>query len=204
LLTGKRGPGIMEMELYDLNIYDEHVRSGSVAQFLKLARRGKGDFFKPHQDTPQNESMVGSSSCLIQHGDGQLVLRQGSQEWTLDFADVFATETESAVCFVAFFGDVEHEVLPFTTGYRVTLTYNLNLYHTSSHPSVPSIPMPFHERFKKALVKLVCGLVHEYVTAQTSRSTRCWNSSKAPTNARDGLRGAGSPAFAEVALSQSV
>ncbi|KAH0834875.1 hypothetical protein J3R83DRAFT_10520 [Lanmaoa asiatica] len=56
LLTGNRGPGITEMELYKLNVY------------------GEGDFFKPHQDTPRSESIVGSLVVVLptQHEGGQL------------------------------------------------------------------------------------------------------------------------------------
>ncbi|KAH0832276.1 hypothetical protein J3R83DRAFT_13269 [Lanmaoa asiatica] len=140
LLTGKRGPGITEMELYKLNVY------------------GEGDFFKPQQDTPRSESMVGSLVVVLptQHEGGRLVLRQGTQEWILDFADKLSAATDPLVCFVAFFGDVGHGVLPITSGYRVTLTYNM--------------------RLKKVLVNFIndkstlpqggylgCGLVHEYV-----------------------------------------
>ena len=108
------------------------------------------------------------------HEGGQFVLRQGEKEWTLDFTNKFASATEPSVCFVAFFGDTEHEVLPVTSGYRVTLTYNL--YHKPIHPSTSSIPTPFQVKLKQALVDLVndkstlpnggylgFGLVHEYV-----------------------------------------
>ena len=108
------------------------------------------------------------------HEGGQFVLRHGEKEWTLDFTDKFETSTEPSVCFVAFFGDIEHEVLPVTSGYRVTLTYNL--YHKPVHPSTSSIPTPSHLKLKQSLVDLVndksklpsggylgFGIVHEYV-----------------------------------------
>ena len=119
--------------------------------------------------------MFGSLVVVLptRHEGGQFVLRQEEKEWTLDFTDKFATATEPSVCFVAFFGDTEHEVLPVTSGYRVTLTYNL--YHKPIHPSTSSIPTPFHLKVKQALVDLVndkstlpnggylgFGLVHEY------------------------------------------
>lgn len=137
---------------------------------------GKGDFFKAHKDTPRGQDMFGSLVVILptQHEGGQLVLRQAEKEWTLDFTDKFASATEPSVCFVAFYGDVEHEVLPVTSGYRVTLTYNL--YHKPIHPSTSSIPTPYHVKLKHALADLVndklilpnggylgFGLVHEYV-----------------------------------------
>ena len=137
---------------------------------------GTGDFFKAHQDTPRGQDMFGSLVVVLPnaHEGGQFVLRQGDKEWTLDFTDKFTTAAEPSACFVAFFGDIEHEVLPVTSGYRVTLTYNL--YHKPVHPSTSSIPTPFHLKLKQALVDLVSdksrlpnggymgfGLVHQYV-----------------------------------------
>ena len=120
--------------------------------------------------------MFGSMVVVLPtpHEGGQFVLRQGEKEWTIDLADRLATATEPSVCFVAFFSDIEHEVLPVRSGYRVTLTYNL--YHKPVHPSTSSIPTPFQLKLKQALVDLVndksklpkggyfgLGLVHEYV-----------------------------------------
>ena len=120
--------------------------------------------------------MFGSLVVILPtaHEGGQFVLRQGEKEWTLDFTDRFAAATKPSACFVAFYGDIEHEILPITSGYRVTLTYNL--YHQPIHPGASSIPTPFYVKLKQALVNLVndksklpnggylgFGLVHEYV-----------------------------------------
>ena len=105
------------------------------------------------------------------HEGGQFVLRQ---EWTLDFASKFATATEPSVCFVAFYSDLEDEVLPVISGCRVTLTYNL--YHKPTHLEASLILTPFHTELKQALIELVSdssklhnggylgfGLMHGYV-----------------------------------------
>ncbi|KAF8133330.1 hypothetical protein EV363DRAFT_52245 [Boletus edulis] len=148
----------MDAELYKLNVY------------------GKGDFFKAHKDTPRGQNMFGSLVVVLPtaHEGGQFVLRQDEKEWTLDIASQFATATEPSACFVAFYGDIEHEVLPVTSGYRVTLTYNL--YHGPVHPNTSSILTPFHLKLKHTLADLVndksilpnggylgFGLIHEYV-----------------------------------------
>ncbi|KAF8430423.1 hypothetical protein L210DRAFT_3488248 [Boletus edulis BED1] len=152
----------MDMELYKLNIY------------------GKGDFFKAHKDTPHSQDMFGSLVVVFPsaHEGGQLVLRHRDKEWTVDLTEKFMTKSEPSVCFIAFFGDIEHEVLPVTSGYRVTLTYNL--YHKPIHPGTLFIQTPSHLQLKQALVDLVndksklpnggylgFGLAHEYV--HTSR-----------------------------------
>ena len=105
------------------------------------------------------------------HEGGQFVLRQ---EWTLDFASKFATATEPSVCFIAFYSNLEDEVLPVISGCRVTLTYNL--YHKPTHLEASSILTPFHTKLKQALTDPVSdssklpnggylrfGLMHEYV-----------------------------------------
>ncbi|KAF9235657.1 hypothetical protein BU15DRAFT_77778 [Melanogaster broomeanus] len=165
LLTSFRG---VEIELYKLNVY------------------GKGDFFKPHKDTPRGRRMIGSLVVVLptQHEGGQLVLRRGRKEWTVDFADKFAAATEPSACFVAFFGDIEHEVLPVTSGYRVTLAYNL--YYQLPSASASYLPSPFHQKLTETLVDLVndkttlpnggylgFGLMHEY--AYNDRSPINWS-----------------------------
>ena len=57
------------------------------------------------------------------HEGGALVLREDGREWTFDYAAEIANATK--IAYVAFFGDIEHEVLTVKSGYRVTLTYNL-------------------------------------------------------------------------------
>ena len=58
------------------------------------------------------------------HDGGELVLRHAGEEWTFDATELLGGRTD-AIAYVAFFSDVEHEVLPVHSGYRVTLTYNL-------------------------------------------------------------------------------
>lgn len=58
---------------------------------------------------------------------GELVLRHDGKEFKYDYsAEKTRTEVQAGqepVGWIAFFSDVEHEVLPVTEGYRVTLTY---------------------------------------------------------------------------------
>jgi hypothetical protein len=59
------------------------------------------------------------------HTGGALVLRHDKCEWTLDSGAELAAPNEPKVAYAAFFSNVEHEVLPVTSGHRVTITYNL-------------------------------------------------------------------------------
>jgi hypothetical protein len=173
LFTRDRG---VEMELYKLNVYGEWFVTVFLQILMKICALGKDDFFKPHKDTPRGEGMVGSLVIVLptQHEGGQFVLRNGREEWAIDFTDKFAAATEPSICFITFFGDVEHEVLPVTSGYRVTLTYNL--YYDTPHATSFHFPSPAHLTLKEALAKLVndksklpnggylgFGLQHEYV-----------------------------------------
>ncbi|TFY64815.1 hypothetical protein EVG20_g5823 [Dentipellis fragilis] len=111
LLEGMDATRPIKVELYKLNVYDE------------------GSFFKPHQDTPRSESMFGSLVLVFPtpHKGGALVLRDDEKEWTFDSAAALtghAGDTPS-IGYVAFFSDVEHEVLPVESGHRLTITFNL-------------------------------------------------------------------------------
>jgi hypothetical protein len=168
---------MMDIELYKLNVYGERSHQWVSCSFRVQPHCfvGKGDFFKAHKDTPRSQDMFGSLVVVLPtvHEGCQLVLRHGEREWTIDFTETFATATEASVCFVALFSDVEHEVLPVTSGYRVTLTYNL--FRKPMHPTT-TILTPFHFQLKQTLVDLVndksklpnggylgFGLAHEYV-----------------------------------------
>jgi hypothetical protein len=59
------------------------------------------------------------------HEGGALFLRHHGHEWIFDSAQALAAVGQPAIGYVAFFGDVEHEVAPVTSGHRITLTYNL-------------------------------------------------------------------------------
>jgi len=111
------------------------------------------------------------------HDGGALVFRHGGGEWTFDSAAMIEGNIEPTIAYVAFYSDVEHEVTPVTSGYRVTLTYNL--YFSPDHPdnsACPAfVPSKSETGFKSALSTLLSdnsfmtkggflgfGLRHEY------------------------------------------
>ncbi|TFK70207.1 hypothetical protein BDN72DRAFT_766933, partial [Pluteus cervinus] len=108
LLEGPNQNTQIEAELYKLNVYDE------------------GSFFKAHKDTPRSEKMFASLivSFPTSHQGGKLLLRHDGEEWAFDSAEILSKDKGSAA-WVAFYSDIEHEVTPITSGYRLTLTYNL-------------------------------------------------------------------------------
>ncbi|KAJ8079243.1 hypothetical protein PM082_021743 [Marasmius tenuissimus] len=107
----------VEAELYKLNVY------------------GEGGFFRAHKDTPRSEKMFGSLVVVFPtpHTGGHLALRKNGEEFTFKSDDLPGSRDE--IAYIVFFSDVEHEVLPVTSGHRITLTYNL--YHADKSTKAP-------------------------------------------------------------------
>ncbi|EMD36611.1 hypothetical protein CERSUDRAFT_156346 [Gelatoporia subvermispora B] len=109
LLDGGENDGPIRAELYKLNVY------------------GPGSFFKPHKDTPRGEDMFGSLVLIFptMHDGGLFQLRHEGEEWCFDSGKVLAASDTPSIGYAAFFSDVEHEITPVVSGYRITVTYNL-------------------------------------------------------------------------------
>ncbi|KAM6502152.1 hypothetical protein JOM56_002129 [Amanita muscaria] len=140
LLGGSEENKSIRAELYNLNIY------------------GEGSFFKAHVDTPRGEDMFGSLVIFYptKHEGGTLVLRKNNKEWSFDSSKVLADDQEHQVGYVALYSDVEHEVLPVTSGHRISITYNLYFDHTLAS----SLPIPLSSAlmantFKSTLEELL-------------------------------------------------
>ncbi len=132
-------------ELYQLNVY--------------CAPSGH---FKAHIDTPTSESMFGSLVvCLpTEFCGGELVVRQEGKQKRV----CWGSESEPRafpqlkpvtwIRWAAFFSDVEHEILPVTEGYRVTLTYRLHADPIRDpSPGLPSLEEVNVEPFLRELGK---------------------------------------------------
>jgi hypothetical protein len=96
------------------------------------------------------------------HEGGALFLRHHGHEWIFDSAQALAAADQPTIGYVAFFGDIEHEVAPVTSGNRITLTYNL--YFDGGGPvsendaaSEHLIPpqLPNREGFSEAFLSLL-------------------------------------------------
>jgi predicted 2-oxoglutarate/Fe(II)-dependent dioxygenase YbiX len=138
LLEGHESNKAIKAELYKLNVYGEARRDGGPLVYLTHIS-GKGAFFKPHKDTPRSSTMFGSLVIVFptKHEGGALMLRHGGSEWTFDSATMVRTQVDPSIAYIAFYSDVEHEVTPVTSGYRVTLTYNL---YFSTEPTITPHP----------------------------------------------------------------
>ncbi|KAI0799030.1 hypothetical protein GGR55DRAFT_702285 [Xylaria sp. FL0064] len=104
----KRG---VRAELYKLNVYSSP--SGQ---------------FHAHVDTPRSVDQFGSLVvCLpVAHTGGQLKVQHLGKDVVFDWSTPNdCTEKQPAIQWAAFYSDCRHEVLEVTSGYRITLTYNL-------------------------------------------------------------------------------
>ena len=81
------------------------------------------------------------------HEGGELVLRHKGREWKFDANSLMSLQPSPSLAYVAFYSDIEHEVLKVTDGSRVTLTYNLYLVphgpisRVTGPPKPPTIPV---------------------------------------------------------------
>ena len=123
---------------------------GLKAELYKLNIYARGGFFKAHVDTPRSEKMFGSLVvCLpTQFTGGELIVRHHKEEINYDWSSTAASDT---LHWAAFFSDVEHEVLPVSEGYRVTLTYNLSYLSKASDSTFDVKTYGFYKLLQAAL-----------------------------------------------------
>jgi hypothetical protein len=84
-------------------------------------------FFLAHQDSEKDDSMIGTLVVTLpsSYAGGELVVGHNEESYTYQ-------GSRAALSLVAFYADCRHEVLKVTSGYRITLTYNLLLHGNTS------------------------------------------------------------------------
>jgi hypothetical protein len=96
------------------------------AQAYKLLLYGPGGHFKAHRDTEKLDAMFGTLIIALpsRHEGGQLYIRHGGEEKTVDFSsEAHRHDFQHA----AFFADCEHEVVRVESGFRFCAVFNLVL-----------------------------------------------------------------------------
>ena len=73
------------------------------------------------------------------HEGGQLVIHPKGRERTLDAGSLTSLRDSPSLAYVAFCGDIEHEILKVISGSRIALTYNL---YSVEPPSADTAPIP--------------------------------------------------------------
>ena len=116
--TGLGVTGAVAAELYKLLVYDE------------------GSFFVSHRDTEKAPGMFATLIIALPsvHDGGELLVRHKDREVRL----ALRADDPSESAFAAFYADCLHEVLPVTSGCRLTLVYNLLRKGRGKPPQPPS------------------------------------------------------------------
>lgn len=97
-------------------------------EFYKLLLYEKGSFFKAHKDTQRSQNHFGSLvvflPCFYQGGD--FLIEHLGEKKQFNFALTPKNfEKNLELKWVAFFTDIQHEILELTDGHRVALTFNI-------------------------------------------------------------------------------
>jgi predicted 2-oxoglutarate/Fe(II)-dependent dioxygenase YbiX len=103
--------------------------AGLTAGLHSLLVYEPNQFFLVHQDSEKDDSMVGTLVVTLpsSYAGGELMVGH-NEEWKA------YRGSKTALSLVAFYADCRHEVLRVTSGYRITLTYNLLLHGDTSRP----------------------------------------------------------------------
>ena len=103
--------------------------AGLTADLHSLLVYETNQHFLAHQDSEKDDSMVGTLVVTLpsSYAGGELMVGH-NEEWKA------YRGSKTALSLVAFYADCRHEVLRVTSGYRITLTYNLLLHGDTSRP----------------------------------------------------------------------
>lgn len=124
------------------------VTGSVVVEFYKLLVYDEGSFFISHRDTEKAPGMFATLIIVLPsiYTGGELIVRHKDHEARLDLC----SPEPSVATFAAFYADCVHEVLPVTSGCRLTLVYNLLRQGRSWLPKPPN-----YDAEQACLVKLL-------------------------------------------------
>lgn len=91
--------------------------------------------------------MLGSLVIIFPtaHEGGELVLRHKGREWKIGANALIASRPSPSLAYVAFYSDIDHEILKVTSGRRITITYNLYMVNMAPDPGASTLtPIPLH------------------------------------------------------------
>ncbi|KAI3431778.1 hypothetical protein D9Q98_010533 [Chlorella vulgaris] len=139
------------------------------AQLYRLLLYEPGSHFARHRDTEKAPGMFGTLTITLPsaYKGGEIVVRHNGLQTTMDLARLNLKKS----CFAAFFADCEHEILPVTSGHRLTLVYNLCSRGTSPAPPVVptdsvrrlvAVARQWGSRSGQAPLKVCYMLAHRY------------------------------------------
>ncbi|MGB4946026.1 MAG: 2OG-Fe(II) oxygenase [Candidatus Competibacter denitrificans] len=128
------------------------------AELYKLLVYDAGSFFVSHRDTEKAPGMFATLIIVLPspYTGGELRIQHGDREARLDLQRTDPSE----VAFAAFYADCLHEILPITSGWRLTLVYNLLL-----RPAKGRLPEPPSYQAEQAII---VKLLRDWTAAKNS------------------------------------
>jgi hypothetical protein len=163
-------------------------------EFYKLLIYDEGSFFVSHRDSEKTGGMFATLVVVLPSisTGGELIVRHQGREVSLHMR----CEEPCEAAFAAFYADCVHEVRPVTSGFRLTLVYNLLRKGKGRRPEPPGYDS---ERDRAATLlkkwaagkrsaddktpeKLIYPLDHAYTPAELGSLRLNWGSrrSRAP------------------------
>ncbi|KAF5599829.1 2OG-Fe(II) oxygenase superfamily [Fusarium pseudoanthophilum] len=100
------------------------------AEIYKMLVYEKGAMFKAHTDTEKIPGMFGTLVISLPsiHTGGEVILKHCGEQ-------IIYSSSQYDMSCASWYSDVQHEVLPVTSGYRWVLTYNLAIDQSLPPPS---------------------------------------------------------------------
>ena len=126
-------------------------RAGLQASLYKMNICATGGYFKARTTYSSREMFGTLVVCLpTQFSGGELVLRHLGKEVKYDWSSS-ASDPLRCICWAAFFSNIEHEVVPVTEGFQVTLTYILYYDTERNKSTIDTKSDPFYNKLLAAL-----------------------------------------------------
>ncbi|CAF3945996.1 unnamed protein product, partial [Rotaria sp. Silwood1] len=166
----------------DLGLHNDWIKNDLIdLQLYKLLLYEKDSFFKIHRDSEKVDGMFGTLVIILPsyYKGGEFVIKHNNQEQKFDYS---STKYKYDYYYLVFYADCEHEILPITDGYRLSLVYNIVVNKEKSHlcAKIPSPPLneKYVQNVCQALIKwsktmnsptkLIIPLKHKYTKANMS------------------------------------
>ncbi|CAF2949725.1 unnamed protein product, partial [Rotaria sp. Silwood2] len=163
----------------DLGLHNDWIKNDLIdLQLYKFLLYEKDSFFKVHRDSEKVDGMFGTLVIILpsQYKGGEFVIKHNNQEKIFDYS---STKYKCDYYYLVFYADCEHEILPITDGYRLSLIYNIvvNKEKLNSYSQIPSSPLneKYIQNICQALIKwsktmnspskLIIPLKHKYTKA---------------------------------------
>lgn len=107
----------LRMISHQFKLYNMSRTMELEARPYKLVIYPEGGHFAPHRDTVRGDNHVGTVVCILnsEFTGGEFLIHTGGETIELTHANTW----------VAMFGDCMHEIRPVTSGYRVSLIYDI-------------------------------------------------------------------------------